>query len=82
MASSRATAGAEAAETASLQPRWRVGQRVAVNMGGCPENRTEGVIRSIRERPELTTYEVDFAGYRNHTGVETFYMAPALIPLD
>lgn len=61
---------------------FHVGQRVAVNIGGCPENRTEGVIVSIRELPMLTTYEVQFDGYRSTEGIDTFYMAEALIPLD
>ncbi len=60
---------------------FRVGQRVAVNMGGNAENRTEGVIRSIRELPTLTTYEVQFDGYRTNAGIDTFYMAEALSPL-
>jgi len=60
----------------------RVGQQIAVNVGGCEENRTEGVIRAIRQLPDLTTYEVDFPGYRKDTRIDTFYMAEALTPLD
>lgn len=61
---------------------FRVGQRVAANLGGCPENRTEGVIRAIRELPTLTTYEVEFDGYGSGVGIDTVYMAEALTPLD
>lgn len=62
--------------------QFRVGRRVAVNVGGSEENRTEGVIASVRELPSLTTYEVRFDGYRSHEGVDTFYMADALTLLD
>ena len=60
----------------------RVGQKVAVDIGGCRENRTEGVVRSVRERPELTTYEVLFPQYGETTGIDKFYMAEALTVLD
>lgn len=62
--------------------RFRVGQRVAVNIGGCTENRTEGVITAIHTMPTLTTYEVRFDGYDSHAGVDTVYMAEGLAPLD
>jgi hypothetical protein len=61
---------------------FRVGQRVAVNLGGCPENRTEGVITAINELPTLTTYQLRFDGYGSHAGVDTGYMAEALTALD
>jgi hypothetical protein len=62
--------------------RFRVGQRVTANLGGCAENRTEGVITAIHALPTLTTYEVRFDGYDSHAGVETIYMADGLTPLD
>jgi hypothetical protein len=65
-----------------MEPTLKVGQHVAVNIGGCRENRTEGVILSIHRRPELITYEVDFPGYRKDTRIHTFYMAQDLMLLD
>jgi hypothetical protein len=65
-----------------MEQVYRVGQRVAVNIGGCRENRTQGVIRSIRERPHLTTYQVDFPQYRRDSRIEAFYMADDLLPAD
>jgi hypothetical protein len=62
--------------------RFRKGQRIAVNIGGCPENRTEGVITAIHTLPTLTTYEVKLDGYGSHAGVDTIYMADVLTPLD
>jgi hypothetical protein len=61
---------------------FRVGQRVSAEIGGCRENRTEGVITAIHSLPTLTTYEVRFDGYRSHEGIETTYMAAGLTPLD
>lgn len=61
-----------------MPPVFKVGQQVAVNIGGCAENRTVGVVRSIREAPALTTYEVGFADHPRKCGIETFYMAEAL----
>ena len=61
---------------------FRVGQRVALNLGGCTENRTEGVIHSIKRLPMLTTYEIQFDEYGAGVGLDTFYMAEALTPLD
>jgi hypothetical protein len=61
---------------------FRVGQRVAVNLGGCVENRTEGVIHAVRQLPTLTTYELRLDGYDSYAGVDTVYMAEALTPLD
>jgi hypothetical protein len=61
---------------------FRIGQRVAVNVGGCIENRTFGVIRSIRERPALTTYEVALAEHRGDVRVATFYTAESLEACD
>lgn len=63
-----------------MQPVFVVGQQVLVNIGGCVENRTMGVIRSIRQLPTLTTYEVDFADHQRGNRVESFYMADALTP--
>lgn len=60
-------------------PPFRLGQRVAVNIGGCVENRTEGTIHSIRALPELTLYEVRFSGYARNPQMETLYMAGDLI---
>ena len=65
-----------------MERAYRVGQKVAVNIGGCPENRTEGTIASINRRPELTTYEVDFPEYWKDGRIATFYMVQDLIPLD
>jgi len=61
-----------------METVFSVGQQVAVNIGGCVENRTVGVIRSIRQLPELTTYEVDFAEYPKDSWIASFYMAEAL----
>ena len=71
--------GAEDERDKSL---FRQGQRIAVNIGGCPENRTEGVISAVHALPTLTTYEVRFDGYESHDGVDTIYMAEALTRLD
>lgn len=66
-----------------MERRYAVGQKVAVNLGGCVENRTEGVIASIKERPELVTYEVRFPEHgRDGVGIERFYMWEQLTPLD
>lgn len=64
-----------------MQPVYRVGQRVALNIGGCRENRTEGVITSIKSRPELITYEVALATLASDGRIEAFYMAQDLTPL-
>jgi hypothetical protein len=65
-----------------MQAVYHVGQHVVVNIGGCVENRTEGVITSIKNRPELVTYEVDFPAYGStDTRIERFYMAQDLIPV-
>ena len=64
-----------------MEPVFQVGQKVAVNIGGSPGNRTEGKIVSIKRRPELITYEVRFPEYGDGTGIETFYMAEYLTPL-
>ena len=60
---------------------FQVGEKVAVNIGGCVENRTVGVVRSVRRMPELTTYEVDFPEYRMDTRIEAFYVAELLTPV-
>jgi len=60
---------------------FSIGQRVAVNIGGCRENRTEGVITQIKYRPELTTYEVAFPGLASDGRIETHYMAENLTPV-
>jgi hypothetical protein len=65
-----------------MKTRLRKGQRVAVNIGGCRENRTEGTITSVKQRPELTTYEVDFPQYDDDHRIERFYMAQDLTPVD
>lgn len=65
-----------------MEPVFHVGQHVAVNIGGCAANRTEGVILSIRQLAELTTYEVSFPEYRPDPRIDTFYMAAALAALD
>jgi hypothetical protein len=65
-----------------MQPVFKVGQKVAVNLGGCAENRTVGVVRSIRELPSLTTYELELPGYGRTSGIEVFYMAEALTPVS
>lgn len=64
-----------------MEPLYRVGQKVAVNVGGCVENRSEGVIASVKQLPALTTYEVRFPEYGDGTGIERFYMAEYLTPL-
>lgn len=64
-----------------MEAVYRVGQKVAVNIGGRPENRAEGVITSINTRPELTTYEVAFKDVASDGRVHTFYMAHDLQPL-
>jgi hypothetical protein len=69
-------------EVSDMESHYAVGQKVAVNIGGCAENRTEGVIIAIRSRPALDTYEVHFPGYRKDPRIDTFYMAADLIPLD
>ena len=61
---------------------FQVGQKVAVNIGGCRDDRTEGVITSIKTRPELTTYEVRFPEYGDGVGIPRFYMAEYLTLLD
>ena len=65
-----------------MQPVYRVGLHVAVNIGGCVANRTEGVIASVKERPELITYEVDFPEFSADTRIERFYMAGDLVPVE
>jgi hypothetical protein len=65
-----------------MEPLYQVGQKVAVNVGGCVENRSEGVIASVKRRPELITYEVRFPAYGDGTGIEQFYMAEHLTPLS
>jgi hypothetical protein len=64
-----------------MEPVYQVGQKVAVNIGGCVGNRTEGVIASIKRRPELITYEVHFPEFGHDSGIEQFYMAELLTPL-
>jgi hypothetical protein len=64
-----------------VEPVFQVGEKVAVNIGGCIENRSVGVVRSIRRMPELTTYEVDFADYRADARIEAFYVAELLTPV-
>jgi hypothetical protein len=64
-----------------MEPEYRVGEKVTVDVGGCVANRTEGVVVSVLQRPELTTYEVDFPGYRAGPGLDRFYMADRLTRL-
>lgn len=64
-----------------MDPVFAVGQPVTVDIGGCIGNRTRGVIRSIKQRPELTTYEVAFPEYWDDARIETFYTAEALTPV-
>jgi hypothetical protein len=61
---------------------YRVGDRVTVNVGGCVENRTEGVIRSVRNGPFLTTYEVGLPEFGDDGRVEALYMAHDLAAID
>ena len=65
-----------------MEPVFRVGQKVAVNIGANPANRTEGVITAIHPRPELITYRVRFPSYPREAGIDTVYMAEYLTPLD
>ena len=62
-----------------MEPAYQVGQTVAVNIGGCFGNRTEGVIRSIKQLPDLTTYEVDFPEFRKDPQIAKFYMVEDLV---
>ena len=64
-----------------MDPTYRVGQKVNVDIGGCPENRTEGVIVAVKLAPALTTYEVTFPSVATDGRVATFYMAHDLIPV-
>lgn len=64
-----------------MDPVFHIGQKVAVEIGGCAENRTEGVVRSVQQLPQLTTYEVHFPEFRTQDGVPSYYMAEALTPL-
>ncbi len=64
-----------------MEPQFKVGQRVAVNIGGCPGNRAEGVVASIRQLPELITYEINFPEHQHDSRIDTFYMAEYLTPL-
>ena len=49
-----------------------------MNIGGCLENRTVGVIRSIRQLPSLTNYEIRFPEYDSDGRIPAFYLAEAL----
>lgn len=64
-----------------MEPEYRVGQKVAVSINGIPGERTEGVVISVKRRPELITYEVHFPTYGDGVGIPTFYMAEYLVPL-
>jgi hypothetical protein len=64
-----------------MEALYSVGQRVLVNIGGCLENRSEGVITSIRFRPELTVYEVAFIPYLTDGRIPVAYMAQDLTPV-
>jgi hypothetical protein len=64
-----------------MEPVFRIGQRVAVNVGGCAQNRTEGVVRSIKELPQLTTYQVFFPELGS-VGVEPYYVADLITAVD
>ncbi len=65
-----------------MEPLYRVGQQVLVNIGGCLENRTPGVVTSVKTRPELVTYEVRFSEFAGDHRIASFYMAEDLTPLD
>jgi hypothetical protein len=64
-----------------MEPVFRVGQKVTVNIGGCAGNRTDGVIAAIRTHPELVTYEIQFPTALRDSGLETVYMAEYLTAL-
>ena len=65
-----------------MHAHYAVGQKVAVNIGGCVENRTEGVIAAIRHGTDLEMYEIDFPSYRRDRRIEKLYVPEELIPLD
>jgi hypothetical protein len=65
-----------------MEAIYRVGQKVSVDIGGCPENRTRGVVTSVRRMPALITYEVDFPEFPHDPQIEKFYMAEYLHPIE
>ena len=53
-----------------MEPVFRVGQKVVVNIGGCRGNRTEGVVTAIKQRPLKVPLVIRLTGTNEEIAVK------------